>query len=106
MEWWQEEPFEPAGSVWRVIEENSKENERIEIREILGESLVEEVQELHREVYQCLIDLCSVQIFLIIQHFHDLTLALREDSEVDFVMRNHRKLNRPAVLYTSTSGLG
>ena len=51
MEWWQEEPFEPVGSVWQVIEENSKENERTEIGEILGESLVEEVQELHREVY-------------------------------------------------------
>ncbi|XP_077981052.1 coiled-coil domain-containing protein 24-like [Glandiceps talaboti] len=44
------EAYEPPPSLWKLVEENVVREEREEIREILGESLVEQSLELHTEV--------------------------------------------------------
>ncbi|XP_070563795.1 coiled-coil domain-containing protein 24-like [Ptychodera flava] len=42
--------FEPPPSLWKLVQENVAQEERGEIREILGDSLVEQSLELHTEV--------------------------------------------------------
>ena len=47
---WRLEAFESRPSLWKVIEEYVPESERIEIKEALGEDLVDETSDLHNEV--------------------------------------------------------
>lgn len=46
---WRLESFESRPSLWRLIEEYVPESERIEIKEALGEDLVDETLDLHNE---------------------------------------------------------
>ena len=47
---WQLEGFEIRTSLWRLIEEFVPESERLEIKEALGEDLVDETLDLQNEV--------------------------------------------------------
>ena len=47
---WQIEAFEIRPSLWRLIEEIVPESERVEIKEALGEDLVDETVDLQNEV--------------------------------------------------------
>lgn len=47
---WQLEAFESRTSLWRLIEEFVPESERLEIKEALGEDLVDETLDLQNEV--------------------------------------------------------
>ena len=47
---WRLEAFESRPSLWKFIEEYVPESERIEIKEALGEDLVDETSDLHNEV--------------------------------------------------------
>ena len=47
---WQLEAFESRTSLWRLIEEFVPESERIEIKEALGDDLVDETLDLQNEV--------------------------------------------------------
>lgn len=47
---WRLEAFERRSSLWKFIEEYVPESERIEIKEALGEDLVDETLDLHNEV--------------------------------------------------------
>ena len=47
---WQLEAFESRTSLWRLIEELVPESERLEIKEALGEDLVDETLDLQNEV--------------------------------------------------------
>lgn len=49
MEWSLEE-FDIQPSLWRLIEEFVAEPERPEIKEVIGEGLIDETIELHEEV--------------------------------------------------------
>lgn len=42
--------YEPPESLWRLVEENVSLEEKEEVREILGDSLVDQSLELHAEV--------------------------------------------------------
>ena len=42
--------YEPPPSLWALVESYVSEHEREEIRTVLGESLIEQSQELHQEV--------------------------------------------------------
>ena len=44
------EVFEPRQSTWALIEENTVEEERTEIKKLIGSSLIEETVDLQREV--------------------------------------------------------
>ncbi|PFX15094.1 hypothetical protein AWC38_SpisGene20700 [Stylophora pistillata] len=46
---WRLEAFESRPSLWKFIEEYVPESERIEIKEALGEDLVDETLDLHNE---------------------------------------------------------
>ena len=61
---WRLESFESRPSLWRLIEEYVPESERIEIKEALGEDLVDETLDLHNEVsrFTCFyFDICTCQ---------------------------------------------
>ena len=47
---WRLEAFESRPSLWRLIEELVPESERLEIKEALGEDLVDETLDLQNEV--------------------------------------------------------
>lgn len=47
---WQLEAFESRTSLWRLIEEFVPESERLDIKEALGEDLVDETLDLQNEV--------------------------------------------------------
>ena len=47
---WRLEAFETRPSLWRLIEELVHESERIEVKEALGEGLVDETVDLQNEV--------------------------------------------------------
>lgn len=47
---WQLEAFESRTSLWRLIEEFVPESERLEIKEALGDDLVDETLDLQNEV--------------------------------------------------------
>ena len=47
---WQLEEFENRTSFWRLIEEFVPESERLEIKEALGDDLVDETLDLQNEV--------------------------------------------------------
>ena len=47
---WQLEEFENRTSLWRLIEEFVPESERLEIKEALGDDLVDETLDLQNEV--------------------------------------------------------
>ena len=47
---WQLEAFESRTSLWRLIEEFVPESESLEIKEALGEDLVDETLDLQNEV--------------------------------------------------------
>ena len=47
---WRLEGFESRPSLWRLIEEIVPESERLEIKEALGEDLVDETLDLQNEV--------------------------------------------------------
>lgn len=66
---WRLEAFESRPSLWKVIEEYVPESERIEIKETLGEDLVDETSDLHNEVgyiymymYVCMLTFMSDNI--------------------------------------------
>ena len=42
--------YEPPQSLWKIVENNVPEHEREEVKNMLGESLVEQSLELHQEV--------------------------------------------------------
>lgn len=46
---WRLEAFETRPSLWRLIEELVAESERVEIKETLGEDLVDETLDLQNE---------------------------------------------------------
>ena len=46
------EIFEPCQSTWALIESQTIEEERTEIKKLIGSSLIEETVDLHREVSQ------------------------------------------------------
>lgn len=80
---WQLEAFESRTSLWRLIEEFVPESERLEIKEALGEDLVDETLDLQNEVSSyfrsctctCMdrlitvYDICRLQIFQLISHY-------------------------------------
>jgi len=43
-------PYEPPPSLWQLIESCTSLHELLEVKRLLGESLVEQSQELHEEV--------------------------------------------------------
>ena len=47
---WRLEAFEPRPSLWRLVEQSVPGSERVEIKEVLGEDLVDETLDLHNEV--------------------------------------------------------
>lgn len=47
---WRLEAFEIRPSLWRLVEEFVPETERLEIKEALGEDLVDETLDLQKEV--------------------------------------------------------
>ena len=44
------ETFEPRESIWAYIEKQTLEEERLEIKKLIGSSLIEETVDLHQEV--------------------------------------------------------
>lgn len=66
---WRLEAFESRPSLWKFIGEYVPESERIEIKEALGEDLVDETLDLHNEVgyiymymYVCMLTFMSDNI--------------------------------------------
>ena len=47
---WRLEAFENRASLWRLIEELVPDSERLEVKEALGEDLVDETLDLQNEV--------------------------------------------------------
>ena len=43
--------YEPPLSLWKLVEQHVPEHEREEVRNLLGESLIDQSLELHEEVY-------------------------------------------------------
>ena len=60
---WQLEAFESRTSLWRLIEEFVPESERLEIKEALGEDLVDETLDLQNEVSR-FFQSCTVKLKL------------------------------------------
>lgn len=47
--------YEPPASLWALVETNVPESERVELKRMMGESLVEQSLELHDEVTKCVL---------------------------------------------------
>ena len=47
---WDLEGFQPRQSLWKLVEDLAPENEQSEIKEILGEDVIDETVDLHKEV--------------------------------------------------------
>lgn len=47
---WDYVVFQPRQSLWKLVEEFARENERREIKEIVGEDIIDETVDLHKEV--------------------------------------------------------
>lgn len=60
---WRLESFESRASLWRLIEEFVPESERLEIKEALGEDLVDETLDLQNEV-------SKLNVFLFVKFVH------------------------------------
>ena len=48
---WDLEGFQPRQSLWKLVEDLAPENEQSEIKEILGEDVIDETVDLHKEVW-------------------------------------------------------
>ena len=57
---WRLEAFESRPSLWKLIEEFVAESERVEIKEALGEDLVDETLDLQNEVSKVIVKLFHV----------------------------------------------
>jgi len=44
------QPYKPPTSIWSLVETYVPEHERVEVKNVLGESLVDQSLELHEEV--------------------------------------------------------
>ena len=54
---WRLEAFEPRTSLWKLIEQSVPGGELSEIKEVLGEDLVDETLDLQNEVSQVVLSL-------------------------------------------------
>ena len=57
--------YEPPASLWGLVENNVPESERLEVKRMMGESLVEQSLELHDEVRSIYVEIMLIKIFLL-----------------------------------------